>query len=177
MKFDNGKVYKDMNNKETLKKMIMVSLTLALVAGICGCTKSKDDVLAKGVSLDENMIDEETTTAMDRYHYYDENYDSYLNDMTVEEKKQFMVHVYVDTVCSEENLEDEIMFLRNDSTYVGSVPAEGGELFIPLGDYKLISLLAQEDKLFGSLKVLESEKTVKLHVDINQKTSEYSILA
>ena len=168
---------KNNGNKETLKKMVLILLIMALTAGLYGCTKSTKNVLAEGVTLDESKINESTTTARDRNDYYYEHYDKYLDDMTTEEQKEFLVHVYVDTTSSEENQNDEIMFLRNDSTYVGSVPATGGEIYIPLGDYVLVSLTTKVgNKSFGKLKVLHAGETVKLHVDVDLKASEYSVV-
>lgn len=172
------KYKKIINNNEVLKKAALVSLSVALAAGLCGCAKTTESVLNDGVSISSeeiNSIPDEDARAKNDLYY--EEYDKYLDDMTEDEQKEFLVHVIVTTNCSEENKKDEIMFLRDDSTYVGSAKATGGEIYIPIGNYKLVSLIDEENKLFGEISVLSSGEEVELFVDVDNKTSDYTIVS
>lgn len=166
------------SNNDILKKAALVPLTVALAAGLCGCAKTTSSVLNDGVTIDResiSAISDEDARAKSELYY--EEYDKYLDDMTTEQKKDFLVHVKVTTNCSEENKNDEIMFLRDDSTYVGSAKATGGEIYIPIGNYKLVSLIDEENKLFGEISVLSSGEEVELFVDVDNKTSDYTIVS
>ena len=105
--------------------------------------------------------------------YYDENVDDIFHNLPDEEVPKYYVSVDIEYIGRENISNDELIFLRNDGTYLGDVQNGMTNNILPPGVYKIISSGSDDEhRNFGEITILTPGEHVTMIVDFNNHTVE-----
>lgn len=159
------KLVEHLYNTKSKTRLVLATLSLAAGLSLSGCSTNKYS------ELNVNMINSEDTTVKDRKEYYEENVDELLYKMNEAEKENYYVNVELEYVGEENYKGDNIMFLRNDDTYMGDIRNSSNQIYITPGIHRVVSRdVLENNGILGEIEVLKPGETVKLIVNYDTKT-------